>query len=125
MIVVYTGGNRNDRFSLGVRGKGGEREIKKSKRERERKKRDKGGGFDYCAKSPKKGNFKPLFSAEGQRSMTRVSAGAKNCFVFAIFTRPIIHLVFPPDFENNKLIRLTMRPSRRTKELRPMAVYLT
>ena len=74
---MVTGIRPNNRFSLGVRGKGGEREIKKSKRERERKKRNKGGGFDYCGKSPKKGNFKPLFSAEGQRGMTRVSAGAK------------------------------------------------
>ena len=67
MIVVYTGGNRNNRFSLGVRGKGGEREIKKSKRERERerKKRIKGEGSTTAKKSPKKGSFKPLFSAEG------------------------------------------------------------
>ena len=88
MIVVYTGGNRNNRFSLGVRGKGAEREIKKSKREREGVKGNKGGGFDYCGKSPKKGNFKPLFSAEGQRSTDESECGRKNCFVFAIFTPP-------------------------------------
>lgn len=77
MIVVYTGGNRNNRFSLGVRGKGAEREIKKSKRERERVKGNKGGGFDYCGKSPKKATSNLSSPQRDKGALTRVSAGAK------------------------------------------------
>ena len=104
-----------------------EREITKSKRERERKKkkkerRERQGKGSTTAENREKRRRQTSLFCRGSQGHDESECGHKICLAFAIFTSSTIHLVFPQKFEKNKQTKLTMEPSPRTKELRPIGV---
>ena len=98
-----------------------ERERKNKERKKEEKDR---GRVRLLRKTAKKRHRQRSLLYRGSQQHDESECGHKICLAFAIFTSPIIHLVFPKNFEKNKQTKLTMEPSPKTKELRPIGVQL-